>query len=134
MYKKTLRILCAVMAFILLTTGINLPTMSFAHAEGTAGDSSVSNTPDDLLSMGEWQYWVEDGVAIVAGYTNPNEASLTIPYQLGGYPVAGIGHHAFSINKGLKGIFIHTNVTSIADDAFESVETVEISATTEHMH
>ena len=128
MYKKTLRILCAVMAFILLTTGINLPTMSFAHAEGTAGDSSVSNTPDDLLSMGEWQYWVEDGVAIVAGYTNPNEASLTIPYQLGGYPVAGIGHHAFSINKGLKGIFIHTNVTSIADDAFESVETVEISA------
>ena len=89
MFKKTLRILCAAMAFILLTTGINLPAMSSAHAEGTAGNSNVANTPDDLLSMGEWLYWVEDGIAIVAGYTNPNEASLTIPYQLGGYPVAG---------------------------------------------
>ena len=128
MYKKLLRILSAVMALVLFATGVNFPLVSFAHAEGSSGSSNVPATPDELLSMGEWQYWVEDGVAIVAGYTNPDEASLTIPYQLGGYPVAGIGHRAFSANSGLRSITVHTNVTSIADDAFAGLTGVTIAA------
>lgn len=128
MYKKVLRVLCAMMALVLVMTGIDLSFVSFAHAEGSAGGSNVSATPDELLSMGEWLYWVENGLAIVAGYTNPDEASLTIPYHLGGYPVAGIGHRAFASNNGLRSITIHTNVTSIANDAFFGLDGITIAA------
>ena len=122
------RLMSVVLVLILAVTGVYIPFVSYASAEGSAGGNQVSDTPDSLLSMGEWQYWVEDGTAIIAGYTNYDETALTVPYELGGYPVAGIGHHAFSQNYGLKSITIHTNVTLIANDAFHGVNGITISA------
>lgn len=128
MYKRFLRILSVMMTLVLFMTGLNLPITGLAHAESSIGSTNVSDTPSELLSMGEWQYWVEDGIAIVAGYTNYDESSLIIPYQFGGYPVAGIGHGAFSLNAGLRSLTIHTNISMIADDAFTNDEGVTISA------
>lgn len=128
MYKRGTRILSMIMVLVMLFSVADIPIVSYAHAEGTAGDTIVSDTPEALLSLGEWQYWIEDGLAIVAGYTNLDEEALTIPYQLGGYPVAGIGHRAFSANSELKEIIIHTNVTSIASDAFAGLNFVTICA------
>lgn len=122
------RVFSSMLLLVLLVTGMDLSFISFASAEETAGSMTVSETPDELLSMGEWLYWVEDGRAIVAGYTNLSEANLTVPFNLGGYPVTGIGHKAFSENLSLKSIHIHTNVTSIAQDAFEGMRSVIISA------
>lgn len=128
MYGKMKRIVSIMMALVLLATGVDLSFLTVASAEGTAGSMSVSETPDEILSMGEWLYWVEDGQAIVAGYTNLSETSLTVPYHLGGYPVTGIGHRAFSANTSLSRIQMHTNVTSIADDAFAGLSDVTVAA------
>jgi len=129
--KHFKRILSITLAMILLFTGLEIPLSTpAAMAEGvpSSGSSSVPNTSDNLLSAGEWQYWVENGVAYIAGYTNHSESSLKIPGNLGGYPVIGIGQRAFCDNSGLKSIQIHTNVTSIADDAFIDLKGLTIKA------
>lgn len=128
MIKHSRRILSFLLMLVMLVSELTCAIPPVAYAEETLGDTGVSDTPDELLSLGEWLYWVEDGLAIVAGYSNTDESTLTIPYQLGGYPVAGIGHRAFSPNSGLQEIRIHTNVTRIAADAFAGRDDVTIAA------
>ncbi|MBR2719088.1 MAG: Ig-like domain-containing protein [Clostridia bacterium] len=129
--KKFKRFFSLTLALILLFTGVEVPiSPSAAMAEGvpSAGTTSVPVTPENLLSAGEWLYWIEDGVAYIAGYTNTSESTLKIPGGLGGYPVVGIGQKAFQANKSLTSIQMHTNVTHIADDAFEGIGSLKIKA------
>ena len=129
MVKRLTRILSLVLTLVLAVTAFDITPIGAAEAkaEGTRGGNDVP-AAEELLSLGEWRYWVDGGLAYIAGYANPDETSLNIPHSLGGYPVAGVGHEAFSQNTGLKRVFMHTNVTRIADDAFSGLSGVTISA------
>ena len=120
--RRFKRVFALLMIMMLLLTAVDWPgcigTTAYADNVPSQGDSSVTETPDELLNAGEWQYWIEDGQAIIAGYEDANVASLQIPVHLGGYPVTGIGQRAFSANAKLRSIQIPTNVTHIADNAF----------------
>lgn len=124
--KKLKRVFSLVMAFVMLTSALNLGMIPIVHAESieTEGSSSVPDTAEKVQSAGEWIYWVENNVAYIAGYNNKEELSLTIPGSLGGYPVQGIGHGAFTENTALQTIKIHTNVTAIAEDAFDGLNVI----------
>ena len=129
--KHLKRIVAFTLTLVLLMTVSDfssaIPTVK-AERIASGGTTYVPETPEELLSSGEWKYWVDDGVAYIAGYKNTTESSLKIPGSLGSYPVVGIGHNAFSENKGLKSIQIHTNVTCIADDAFGNLYSLNIKA------
>lgn len=127
--KKLKRVFSLVMAFVMLVSALHLDMIPVARAESieTEGSSSVPDTAEKVQSAGEWLYWVENNVAYIAGYNNKEELSLTIPGSLGGYPVQGIGHGAFTENTALQMIKIHTNVTVIAEDAFSGLN-ITISA------
>lgn len=130
--KQIKRGFAILLIFVLLFTGVVEPLGLTARATAdnvpTLGTNIVNETPREILYLGEWVYWVEDGVATIAGYQNIGEVSLSIPAKLDGYPVTGIGHKAFVQNKSLNSIQIHTNVTRIADDAFDGLNGITICA------
>lgn len=130
--KQIKRVFSMLLILVLLFTEVDWPgslgLTAYADNVPTQGSTSVAETPDELLTMGEWRYWVEDGQAIVAGYEDSKVTSLQIPAHLGGYPVTGIGKKAFSANTELRSIQIPTNVTKIADDAFAGLKAVMVRA------
>lgn len=76
----------------------------------------------------EWTYTVTNGEATIESgkdnYTCPaipqtTQGAITIPEQLGGYPVTSIGSQAFFYCDKLTTILIPTNVTTIGRLAFE---------------
>lgn len=77
--------------------------------------------PESAFTDGKWLYDVVDGYARVLGYTDTTVTALDIPDQLGGYYVNAIGEKAFAANTALRSLYIHGNVISIADNAFDGV-------------
>ena len=77
-------LLVVVLAFSLVDWTMGNSATAYADNTPTWGSTSVGETPDELLTMGEWQYWVEDGQAIVAGYLDEGVTNLQIPARLGG--------------------------------------------------
>lgn len=75
---------------------------------------------------GLWIYEVIDGYASIVGYTDVTVTNLEIPYVIDGYYVNGIKERAFVENKALSQMYIHGNVVSIAETAFEGLH-VELS-------
>lgn len=132
--KKTMkqnanRVLSILMSLVLLFSAVNFMTPSaLADKEGTAGNMDADFGSAEILEMGEWRYTVQNGQAAVAGYTDTEATDVTVPYALGGFPVTGIGHKAFSGNIRLSRIQIHTNVTKIASDAFDGLNDVTVAA------
>lgn len=132
--KVTKRCFALFLILVMMLTNVGelVGVTTVAHAEEAVtslGTKEVSQTPEALLNFGEWSYWVEsDGAATVAGYMNTDETSISIPARLNGHPVTGIGHRAFSANSALKEIYIPTNVTRIAGDAFQGVAGLTLSA------
>lgn len=128
--KQFRRVFSLLTAVILLITGFVQPlgmTISAkADAVSSQGSTEVADTPEELLAFGQWLYWVEDGMATIAGYSNPDETNLTIPAKLDGYPVTGIGAEAFRDNAALKTLQVPTNVTRIAANAFAGREDLTI--------
>jgi hypothetical protein len=64
-----------------------------------------------------WMYEVHDGTATVTG-ADPAEGDLTIPPELGGFPVTRIGEFAFAGCNGLTGVEIPDSVRGIGERAF----------------
>lgn len=125
------RVLSIVLICAFVITGVGFPELNYsARAENVAanGSTSVMDTPQQLLHFGEWIYWIDGGLAYIAGYENLQEVNLKIPSKIDGFPVAGIGQTAFSGNVALQTVQIHTNVTSIAKDAFKGLKGVTIKA------
>ena len=130
--KQAKRVFVLVLTMVMLFATVSEPLGSIARAtsDNTAsqGTTTVSETPESLLHLGEWVFWVENAQAYIAGYEDPGVRDLKIPAHLNGYPVVGIGARAFSANTALKSIYVPTNVTQIADDAFQGLDDLVISA------
>ena len=69
------------------------------------------------ITEGDWTYVVENGGATITGSTATGD--VTIPSELGGYPVTSIGNSAFYGSLGLTSVSIPNSVTSIGGSAFE---------------
>ena len=131
--KTVKRVLALLLVVSILFTGLGWHKEAAADTTPvnnveTLGSTEVGEAHGELSYLGEWAYWVENGTATIAGYASQSETSLKIPEKLGGFPVTGIGQRAFSANTALKYVQFHTNVTSIADDAFEGLSGVTIAA------
>jgi len=69
-------------------------------------------------ASGQWKYVLEDGDATITGLAEEDfEGFLTIPDELDGYQVTGIGEYAFYDSD--ITIIIPASVTHIADNAFD---------------
>ena len=91
---------------------------------GTAGSELplLSELPSVIpVSAEEYQGFVyEDlgGAIMIRGY-NGTAAELTIPAEIDGTPVMGIGYEAFANNKSLTKVTLSEGITNIGDDAFK---------------
>ena len=68
------------------------------------------------ITEGDWTYVVENGGATITGSTATGD--VTIPSELGGYPVTSIGNSAFYGSLGLTSVIIPNSVTSLGALAF----------------
>ncbi len=66
---------------------------------------------------GVFQYQITQEGAEITGYTG-TDSNVTLPSQLGGYPVTGIGERAFAFNQELEEITLPDTLAYIQDSAF----------------
>ena len=66
----------------------------------------------------EWTYTVSDGKVRIDGISYSTAGDITIPSELGGYPVSQIRDYAFRWREGLTSVAIPDSVTSIGNYAF----------------
>lgn len=81
-------------------------------------------------ASGEWSYDVEDGFIIITGYSG-EDTELTIPSEIDGYKVSGVGAYAFAYCSNLKSLIIPDSVQTLGDNvAYEcsSLKSVSIGA------
>lgn len=49
----------------------------------------------NAVSEGDYEYFVEDGYAVISAASDTLSGNIVIPDTLGGYPVGGIDSYAF---------------------------------------
>ena len=81
----------------------------------------LSNETADAATFGNYEYTVENGEAVITGYTG-SSSTVDIPSVIDGNTVIGIGRMAFDSCKSLVTIRIPESVTSIGDMAFYGCE------------
>lgn len=81
--------------------------------------SSVCSFSAFSLVSGKYSYIVENGKAVITGYSG-TESVLSVPNTLSGYSVFAIGNGAFRNNKYLTSVTIPEGVCEIRADAFNS--------------
>ena len=97
------------LAVLLMIAGV----MVFANAE-----------EKETFTCGDYEYTLaEDGTAVIMDYNGKDE-KLTIPSELDGHIVKGIGDRAFSWCKSLTSITLPDGITSIGDRAFYGCESL----------
>ena len=106
--KKTLA--CLLCSLLLLPL--------FAQAEETEG-------PETLVSGGYKYILLEDGTAEITGYSGDAE-SLTVPAEIDGHSVTGIGDGAFSWCSNLTEITIPDSVVKIGANPFAYCENLSV--------
>ena len=70
------------------------------------------------ITEGQWTYVIENGGASITGSTATGD--VTIPSELGGYPVTSIGSSAFYGSLGLTSVIIPDSVGTIGNRAFQN--------------
>jgi hypothetical protein len=70
-------------------------------------------------ASGQWTYVLEGGCATIISYEEELSGVLTIPGEVDGYPVTGIGVEAFHMCWDLAKVIIPDSVTSIGEWAFK---------------
>lgn len=121
------------LAFILVFPGL-APAISWLEGKAARAQTlleqpyMLEQAPlGDERTSGEWRYALRetDGYAVITGYDG-DETCLTVPMQLDGADVVGMAPRALA-GRQLKSIALHSNILTIAADAFGS-ETPEILA------
>ena len=72
-------------------------------------------------AKGTWRYVVADGGATITGYEKAPKGKLTIPDELDGHPVVGIGAEALSFCA-ITSVTIPNSVTDIGEWAFKECD------------
>ncbi|MCI9448307.1 MAG: leucine-rich repeat domain-containing protein [Lachnospiraceae bacterium] len=98
-------------------------TVSAEESQGQAGEESPDGQPDGGAREGEenigCSYRVlEDGIVEITGYTG-SEESISIPAQINGMKVAGIGDEAFYECE-ISGVTLPEGLVYIGDKAFQN--------------
>ena len=74
--------------------------------------------PEDCKHDGDWKYLISaDGPAVITGYTG-NETKITLPSEIGGYPVRSIADSAFYNHTNMESVTIPDSITAIGSSAF----------------
>ncbi len=112
MKRRIKRIVSCVLAMA-LTFGCvgQIPEVRAETTSFTDGDYSYTLSEDDFGNE----------VATIAGYTGSSE-ELTIPDELGGYPVVAIGASAFSKVTNLRSVLMQDNIVSVEKEAFRNIK------------
>lgn len=88
-------------------------------------DSNAVETVENIETSDDQPRWIysvnSDGYAVIDGYTDYNVTELAIPYVLDGYYVTAVGEKAFAANTALTELYVHGNVHSIAENAFDGL-------------
>lgn len=96
----------------------------YCYTNSSAHNYAVANGFDfvllDAVTDGDYIYSVDEDneSAIIIGYTG-TEKNLTIPEELGGYPVNTISGGAFAGNENIESVVLPETVHSIGISAFE---------------
>lgn len=80
---------------------------------------SICSFPAFSVESGNYSYILEDGKAVITGYSG-NETSFSVPATLDGYPVFAIGEGAFQGNKNIVSVTLPDGICQIRENAFES--------------
>ena len=67
---------------------------------------------------GSFSYTVTDGKATVTGFSDASERYLTVPSELGGYPVTAVGAEAFASDNTIYSLTLPGGLEEIAPRAF----------------
>lgn len=91
----------------------------------------VCTTPVTALTSGNFTYEIVNDEAVITAY-NGTETQVTIPAQIDGYTVFGIGESAFKDNTEITSISVSAGVKSVGASAFEnctSLATITLPST-----
>jgi len=80
---------------------------------------AVQEEKPETFESGSWKYYLLEGGAVLAGYTEKPGGKLQVPEELDGHRVTRIGERAF-YESALKSVTIPEGVTLIGDKAFSN--------------
>ena len=86
-------------------------------ASGPSGCTIERTGQTEPLTSGPWEYMIENGNAVITGYTGI-DTELNIPSGIEGCPVTGIADSAFYNHTKLTSVTVPETVSSIGDSAF----------------
>ncbi|MEE1012274.1 MAG: bacterial Ig-like domain-containing protein, partial [Acutalibacteraceae bacterium] len=72
----------------------------------------------NAVSEGDYEYFVEDGYAVISAASDTLSGNIVIPDTLGGYPVGGIDSYAFAECKNVSVITVPDSVVALNNYAF----------------
>ena len=127
-------ILTALMVQSILTTGFAVTTSAYETPvnESTA-QTQVQESKDSVY--GDFEYSISDGKVTITKYTG-NDTEVTIPSEIEGLPVTGIGERSFAEYSSLMSVEIPDSVTDIGTEAFSyciNLENVTIPNSVTHI-
>ena len=79
----------------------------------------VCAVPVTALTSGDFSYEIINGKAIITTY-NGSAKTVTVPAEIDGYTVYGIGESAFKDNAIITKVTVTTGVESVGASAFEN--------------
>lgn len=119
----TVAVLTLTVLLILDATGILYATdvSDGFNKDSTSVSSSAAKPIDgELLTEGDYKYvLLTDGTAELCFYSDTYATTVTVPSEIGGYPVSSIGEECFVWMPALNEVIISEGITNIAENAFE---------------
>lgn len=96
------------------------------EAESSIDLSSEQKDPfADYTQEGDWWYEVREDYAVLHGYSG-NSSVITIPMELGGYPVTRIEGTMLLPDTKVTSVEVHGNIISISGVAFANAQTLTL--------
>ena len=115
--KNTLKSFLALTLAFIMVLGVS-PIGELAGIDFAGLFGMKASAEDGISTEGIYTYEIVDGAAEITDCDNSAEGDITIPSELGGYPVTSIGVYAFNDCKGFTSVTIPDSVTNIKDNAF----------------